>query len=679
LLKKFKGYKEQIADDLRFAKKEKREREERDRKEKAEREERDRKEKAEREERERKEWAEKKHKNSHNLKKRQEASKLNWKNMPTLILDVECYTNYFLVLFKEVGSDTTHTFELYDGCKLDQPALSHLMQNNLTVGFNSNSYDLYMIAAALNGFENERLKRLSDELITSGQPAWKIASKRDCEPDKTAYGKPLWDHIDIIDVAPGQASLKIYGGRLNAPKMQDLPIEPDAIITPEQRELLRTYCLNDLETTELLYRTLSKQIELRYDMSVEYGIDLRSKSDAQIAEAVFRKEIGDLEGRQVKPIRKIDMGKTYRYLDPKIINFKRQDLKELLQRLIASEFPLAKTGSIELPGWLRETKISIGNSEYQMGIGGLHSCEKKRTIRADNDMVLRDADVASYYPSIILQQGLIPENIGAGFVTVYSNIYHTRLAAKAAGDTVTAGSLKISLNGSFGKLGSKYSALYAPDLLIQTTITGQLSLLMLIERLEASGISVVSANTDGVVSHFPKEMERTYEEVCWEWMLETSYELEFTDYSALHSRDVNSYIAIKPDGSVKGKGAFAAPNLMKNPQFVVVNEALYAYLSKGTPIEATINACSDVTKFLMVRSVTGGAVWQGEYLGKAVRFYYSKELGGDDCIRYAKNGNKVPMSDGSKPMMQLSETVPADMDRQRYIHMAREAMKEIGL
>src|SRR6056297_3277493 len=120
--------------------------------------------------------------------------------MATLTLDVECYTNYFLVLFKGIGSDKTHTFELYDGCELDQPALSHLMQNNLTIGFNSNSYDLFMISAALNGFENERLKRLSDEIITSGQPGWKIASKRDCEPPRNAYSRPLWNHIDIINV-----------------------------------------------------------------------------------------------------------------------------------------------------------------------------------------------------------------------------------------------------------------------------------------------------------------------------------------------------------------------------------------------------------------------------------------------------------------------------------------------
>ena len=173
--------------------------------------------------------------------------------MAIYTLDAETYRNYFLVLFKEVGSKNTHCFELYDGVSLDQPALSDLMRNNTTVSFNGNHYDLYMIEAALQGRDNSDLKDLSDEIITSGKPGWMIAKAWDVEQPRSPYGSLLWNHVDLIDVAPGKASLKIYGGRLNAPKLQDLPIEPDAIISPEQREELRTYCLNDLETTELLY------------------------------------------------------------------------------------------------------------------------------------------------------------------------------------------------------------------------------------------------------------------------------------------------------------------------------------------------------------------------------------------------------------------------------------------
>jgi hypothetical protein len=183
----------------------------------------------------------------------------------------------------------------------------------------------------------------------------------------------------------------------------------------------------------------------------------------------------------------------------------------------------------------------------------------------------------------------------------------------------------------------------------------------------------------GVVSLCPKERYSDLEAACFDWELQTALELEETRYSALYSRDVNSYVAVKPNGSVKGKGAFADAGLSKNPQFVVITDAVSAYLSAGTPIEQTINACSDPTKFLMVRSVTGGAEWQGEYLGKAVRFYYSKDVDPEACIKYAKNGNKVPVSDGCRPMMHLATSVPKDVDRARYIKMAYETLGDFGL
>lgn len=592
-----------------------------------------------------------------------------------MILDVECYTNYFLVLFKEVGTDTTHCFELHDDADLDKSALSDLMRN-ITISFNGNNYDLYIIAAALQGRDNEALKKLSDDIILSGKPAWMIGSNSGVEIPRNAYGKLLWDHIDLIDVAPGQASLKIYGGRLNAPKLQDLPIKPDAMITPEQRDLLRTYCLNDLETTELLYNTLKKELSLRLDMSKQYQVDLRSKSGAQVAKAVLQNELQSRGVTVRKPRSRI--GDRFKYVDPSFIDFKSPTLQDAFDRVKAATFRVRDNGQVAMPEEL-DAAIKFEGAKYKFGIGGLHSQEKKQVVICDDQHILAERDVASMYPNIILGQRMYPKSLGPEFLNVYDSIVQRRLRAKHEGDKSTSDSLKLVINSSFGLFGSKYAFLYSPELMIQTTITGQLALLMLIERTEAAGSMVVSANTDGVVSLCPTERYADLEATCFDWEMQTGMELEETRYSALYSRDVNSYIAVKPNGSVKGKGAFAEPNLMKNPQFIIVNEAIYDHLSKGTPIEQTIYACSDVTKFLMVRSVTGGAVWQDEYLGKAVRFYYSNEVNPETCIRYAKNGNKVPVSDGCRPMMQLASAVPNDMHRQRYCQMAHEALKEFGL
>ena len=343
------------------------------------------------------------------------------------------------------------------------------------------------------------------------------------------------------------------------------------------------------------------------------------------------------------------------------------------------DFELAANGSIKLPDWLKDTKIKIGGAEYQMGIGGLHSCEKSQSVVAGDTHILADFDVASYYPSIILQQKIAPDSMGTTFSDVYKSIVETRIAAKRAGDKVTADTLKIVVNGSFGKLGSKYSALYAPNLLIQTTITGQLALLMLIERVEAIGAKVVSANTDGIVVFAPKTLEDDIEQVMFDWELDTSYELERSDYRALHSRDVNNYLAVKPDGSVKRKGAFAQGGLMKNPQFEIVSDAVSAHLGGTADYKDEIRGCRDLNKFVMLRKVTGGAVWRDEPLGKAVRFYYSTDVGPDETINYAKNSNKVPQSDGGKPCLDLPDSFPDDVDFERYVGMAQMVFKQLGV
>lgn len=253
-----------------------------------------------------------------------------------------------------------------------------------------------------------------------------------------------------------------------------------------------------------------------------------------------------------------------------------------------------------------------------------------------------------------------------------------KLEAELSYHKTNMNTLKIVVNGSFGKLGSKWSALYAPDLMIQTTITGQLALLMLIESMELAGVSVVSANTDGVVLRCPIAKINEMENIAFDWMLTTSYELERAEYKVLASRDVNNYVAVKTDGEIKRKGVFADGGLAKNPDCNIAFDAVAQYLATGKPIKETVMGCQDVRQFLTVRRVTGGAVWRGEYLGKAVRFYYSRAIDRDVCIAYAKNSNKVPKSDGARPMMTLAGAVPDDVDYARYIEMAEELLKEVG-
>jgi hypothetical protein len=249
---------------------------------------------------------------------------------------------------------------------------------------------------------------------------------------------------------------------------------------------------------------------------------------------------------------------------------------------------------------------------------------------------------------------------------------------------------KVQSNGSYGKLGSPYSVLYAPELMVTVTLTGQLFLLMCIERAELHGATVVSANTDGFVCKVPAAAKKDFKEFLWEIQMESGLNLESTFYKQLHSRDVNNYIAITTDGDVKTKGVFgpsgpgisAGMGLKKNPTAQICADAVVAFLSKGAPIEKTIEQCDDIRKFLVVRRVTGGCEKDGVEIGKVVRYYFSNTT--SSPLLYAqsckKAGDKVPRSDGARPLMTLTDfnECPEDLDRTWYVREAFAMLQDIG-
>lgn len=619
--------------------------------------------------------------------------------------DIECLQNYLLVMFRKVSTGDVLYFEKFNDSEFNAKNVLHLLNNYTIVTFNGLKYDMLIIEAAVAGLSNSAIYKVSQMIIEENLQPWQVRKQ-------VGIAALQVDHIDLIEVAPLKASLKIYAGRLHIKEMMDMPIHHSELIKEHQLPDIRYYCGLDLIDTEELFYVLEPEVELRQLMSDEYGVDLRSKSDAQIAEAVIKRELDDrYDIKATRP--KIEPGTRFRYRPPANIAFQTDQLKEVLRQYTSLPFVVDKSGYMSfnfeigeedriksgknkgnLPDEKTKLKFQMGQTTYTIGIGGIHSNEKKARHVSDDKHIVRDYDVASYYPFIILHNKLAPRHLGGAFLKIYKSIVDRRLEAKKkAKDCKAKGddkgyahwngineSLKITINGSFGKLGSKWSCLYAPDLMMQVTITGQLSLLMLAERLEGSGVSVISANTDGIVTKIPKGLEGAAEDIVLEWEIDTGYDLEPVDYTSINSRDVNNYIAVKEDG-VKGKGAFADQNehyyrLRSNPVNEICSKAVKQFLQNRTPIEETIRGCDDIRQFISIRTVNGGAVKDERYIGKAIRWYYgADEL---DAIFYSTNGNKVPRSDGAVPLMKLPDTMPADVDFNWYINEANDMLKQIG-
>jgi hypothetical protein len=590
-------------------------------------------------------------------------------HMKTLIIDIEVFPNLFMVCFMDVEDRAnTLTVKMQPGEQIKAGLLRKIMIGNRTVSFNGLAYDLPVLAAALSGMDNKALHALSGKLVAAKQP-WAVIRS-------AGLVIPEWNnHVDLIGLAPGQASLKLYGGRLGADTLRDLPFDPDTELSPEQAAIVEEYCLNDLNLTADLFQALLPQIELRERMGEQDGLNLVSKSDAQIAEMVLRHEL-QAQGVNVFRPEGIEPGFSFQYQPPAWISFNDPGLQALLQTARETVFQVGQGGKVNLPEALAR-KINYAGRLYSIGIGGLHSNETGLTVRADEQHALFDADFASFYPSIILGEGYHPQHLGKRFLAVYRAIVTRRLEAKAKGDMVTANSLKIVVNASFGKFGSPYSFLHSPQLLIGVTLTGQLSLLMLIERVTRAGGQVISANTDGIVIFTQKDQLPGIREALFSFELDSGFTLVETPYRAIFIESVNNYLAIKPDGSVKGKGAYAPGSLSKNPTFPVCAAAVREWAAKGTDVADFIRNCTDIRQFSAVRRVTGGAVWQGKPLGKVVRWYVSNSRDAAPLL-YAKNANKVPRTDQARPMMTLCKGLPEDLDMNFYTLEARKMLKRIG-
>lgn len=585
-----------------------------------------------------------------------------------LIYDIECYINYWLAAFKSRQSGKVIYFEMEPHTDFDRQKFLWVLKNFTTTGFNSRNYDNTISALACAGAKCATLKQASNMLIAEETAPWNVLRH-------FGVKRLNIDHIDIQEVLPGFGSLKLYGGRMHMQKIQDLPFPHDTVLSREQIDIIRFYCINDLDTTIRLRNEIDEEIHIREIMSQQYGIDLRSRSDAQIAEDVITHEITALLGyTPQKP--SIEIGKTYKYNIPRFISFQTPLMNSVLDVIRNSTFIVGEDGKVKQPYSMESLKFRIGNTEYKMGIGGLHSCETLMQHVAVKGIKLRDKDVTSYYPICIIEQNLFPIHLTSAFVQVFRRIVERRIAAKVAKDKKTAATLKIVINGSYGKFGSMYSILYSPSLIIQTTITGQLSLLMLIETLELNRVSVVSANTDGIVLKFRDEQEGLVEQICTWWQDVTHFELEDTDYLRINSANVNNYIAMKHDGETKRKGWFGKTGLAKNCEGEIIMDAICKALLDGTPVAKTIYECKDLTKFLCVRTVKGGACQAGVPLGKVVRWYYSNEP--QEEIVYVNNGNRVAKSSGGKPMMQLSDTLPMDINYDHYITAAEKLLVKLA-
>lgn len=538
------------------------------------------------------------------------------------IYDIEVYPNFFLFCSKCSDTSKEQTFEVSDRRDDRNLFALFLSQPDLVmIGFNNLAYDYPIIHDIITKWFDKPLpKFLQSVYRRSGQL---IKSNRSFIKDSDYICKQIdLFKINHFDNFAKACSLKELEFNFQMTNIQELPFDPDKPVSHDQMDLLIQYCHNDVNTTYKLYEHTLPEIELRKKMTEIYKQDFTNYNSTKIGESILVSsvesalgsdkvyEMVDTGTRVVKraiqsPVESINLNEIIFpyivFVEPcfkaLLSFFKSQTIEEL-----AGAFSKIPESKLEpLKGYYvedltttvinderipvqRSLNVKFKDCVIQYGVGGAHACIAPGVYESNEEQVIYDLDVTSFYPNIAIQNKLYPKHYGKEFCNIYEGIFLERKKYKKG--TAENLAYKLALNGSYGKSNSEYSPLYSPEFTVSITINGQLLLSMLIERVldEIPDAYNLQVNTDGATFMVPRSKIEKMEEIKSRWENYTKLELEGTIYSKMIIVNVSNYIAVKESGAIKRKGAIfiykdspGELEIYKNHSALVVPKTLEKY------------------------------------------------------------------------------------------------------
>ena len=439
----------------------------------------------------------------------------------------------------------------------------------------------------------------------------------------------IWfDTFDILTMLYSnklRVGLKEIQVTMQYPNVQEFVCDWTKPLPLEDFDSMIDYNINDIESTSELLNRCKKDVDLRIAIEDEYGVRVLSKDGVNIGMKILTQKYLEKTGLTWWDIKDLRSPMSVIPLKDVILPFIKYD-SPILQRVLDD-----MKNQIVSPGRKGyENKFVFNNLRYSVGVGGIHSVNSPEIIIPRDDEMLIDIDVASLYPSMLIEHEFYPKHLGKEFLEVYMQIKDERIEAKHNGDKVKNETLKLALNGLSGNLQNEHNFCYSPFAVMQIRINGQLLLLMLAEKLTQIGCRIVQANTDGLFVLLKKDVYSKVNSICREWEQLTKLTLEEDRFKAMYQYAINDYFAITEDNKVKEKGMFiTAVKLGKGLTPKIIPKAIISFFKDGIPVEDTIKNCTDIRDFLM--SEKTGKQWHVEYMNeeqqRTNRFYASTNGG----------------------------------------------------
>lgn len=563
------------------------------------------------------------------------------------VYDIEVFPNVFHCTVKNTETGELHKFEI--SCRSNQ--LDELVEFFHTINTNHTFGDLYTTDIQFNTdklfcgynnlhYDNAIINYIIDYYNTMKYKGYRTICRsifnlskvitNSSEDDINAWKKwkymVCFDSFDLLTMLYSnklRVGLKEIQVTMQYKNVQKFVTDWQADLPESQIDSMIEYNINDVNSTEELLNRCKKDIDLRIAIEDEYGVRVLSKDGVNIGMKILTQKYLEKTGQTWWDIKDLRSPMSVIPLNAVILPFIKYD-SPILQKVLAD-----MKSQIVSPGRKGyENKFVFEGLQYSVGVGGIHSVNKPEIIIPKEDELLIDIDVASLYPSMLIEYGFYPKHLGPEFLEVYKQIKDERIEAKHNGNKVKNETLKLALNGLSGNLQNEHNFCYSPFAVMQIRINGQLLLLMLAEKLTQLGCRIVQANTDGLFVLLKKDVYSKVNKVCRDWEQLTKLTLEEERFKAMYQYAINDYFAIAEDDSVKEKGMFITTvKLGKGLTPKIIPKAVINFFKNGVPVEETIKGCQDIRDFLM--SEKTGKQWHVEYNNeeqqRTNRFYASTD------------------------------------------------------
>ena len=552
------------------------------------------------------------------------------------VYDCETYPNVFTLAVEHADAPVKFMFEI-SGHRNDSKEIIAFLQylkdtNARMVGFNNLGFD-YPVLHTLIRMGNSDARTLYDKAMA-------IINAQD--DDRFMHSvKPSDRYVEQIDLfkihhfdnKARATSLKMLEFNMRSDSIEDLPFPVGTILSPDQIEVLKKYNAHDVAQTKAFYFETLDMIKFREELTLKYQRDFMNHNDTKIGKDYFAMKLEEAG------VTLYDFGPSGR--TPRQTKRPSIALKDAILPWISFEQPeftrvlnwLKDQTITETKGVFDDVIARVQGFDFVFGLGGIHGSMESKVIESDDESVIVDLDVASYYPNLAISNGFYPEHLGKEFVSIYKHLYEQRKTyAKNSAENAM---LKLALNGVYGDSNNQFSVFYDPLFTMSITLNGQLLLCVLAEGLlHIEGLQIIQVNTDGMTVKVPRANKWLVDTARAVWELRTGLQLEEAIYSHMFIRDVNNYIARYENGKIKRKGAYEYEmDWSQNHGGMVIAKVAEKVLVDNAPIRETLEQWPEIMDFMLRTKVPRSSYLALEKDGVTVQLqnitrYYIAEGGG---------------------------------------------------